>query len=109
MQLSDAIRELELCPICVSNPDEQAVTGVYCGDLLSDVLAHAEPGSIWFTIQGHVNIVAVAQLKDVACIVLVNGASPDPQTVAKAKAQGVAICGSDRTAADLCMALAGKI
>ena len=109
MRLSEAIRLLELCPVSVDEASDPEVTSAYCGDLLSDVLANAEPESLWFTVQGHVNVVAVAQLKDVACVVLVNGVSPDPQAVAKAKAQGVNMCGSDRTAAQLCMALAERL
>jgi hypothetical protein len=108
MKLNDLINELELSPFCVSDEDPE-VADVYCGDLLSDVLAHLQDGAVWFTIQGHVNIVAVAQLRDAACIVLVNGVTPDPQTVAKARAMGVNICGSDRTSAELCMALAEKL
>lgn len=109
MKVSEIIEELELCPIHVVEDEDTEVTSVYCGDLLSDVLAHVQPDSIWFTIQGHVNVVAVAQLRDVACVVLVNGVSPDPQTVAKAQTQGVNICGSERTSAELAMALAGKL
>lgn len=110
MKLTEVIEALELCPLCLpSDESEVEVTGAYCGDLLSDVLAHVQPDALWFTIQGHVNVVAVAQLRDVACIVLVNGVSPDPQTVAKAKSQGVNLCGSDRTSAELCMALSGRL
>ena len=85
MTLEEIIRELGLCPIYVTEEAGTKVTSAYCGDLLSDVLGHAKPDAVWFTIQGHVNVVAVAQLRDVACIVLVNGVAPDPQTVAKAK------------------------
>lgn len=108
MKLNDLINELELSPFCIAD-DAPEVTGMYCGDLLSDVLAHLPDGAVWFTIQGHVNVVAVAQLRDAACIVLVNGVTPDPQTVAKARAMGVNVCGSDRTSAELCTALAGKL
>jgi len=108
MKLGELINLLELSPFCVTD-DDLEVSGVYCGDLLSDVLAHLDDGDIWFTIQGHVNIVAVAQLRDAACIVLVNGVTPDPQTVAKARTMDISICGSEMTSAKLCMKLADKI
>jgi hypothetical protein len=85
------------------------VAKAYCGDLLSDVMANVPADSVWFTIQGHVNIIAVAQLKDVACIVLVNGSAPDPQTLEKGKTFGISILGSARTSAELCMKLSGKL
>ncbi len=107
MKLHDIIQLLELDPIQVDDPAAIDVTAAYCGDLLSDVLGHCEPGAIWFTVQAHVNTIAVADLRDAACVVLVNGVSPDPQTVAKAQAQGVPLCGSEKTSAELCMRLAG--
>jgi len=109
MKLKHLIQELALCPLHVVDEDETEVTAAYCGDLLSDVLAHAKPNSVWFTIQGHVNVVAVAQLRDIACVVLVNGSAPDPQTIAKARSQGVNLCGSEASSAELCMKLAGKL
>jgi hypothetical protein len=108
MQLKQLIDDLALCPIHVAN-DATDVVAAYCGDLLSDVMAHVPTNSVWFTIQGHVNVIAVAQLRDVACVVLVNGVAPDPQTVAKAKSQGVNLCGSEATSAELCMKLAGRL
>ncbi len=105
MKLEELINLLELSPFCVTDENRE-VSGAYCGDLLSDVLAHLDDGDVWFTIQGHVNIVAVAQLRDAACIVLTNGVTPDPQTVAKARTMDVSICGSEKTSASLCMELA---
>jgi hypothetical protein len=107
MKLSDVIRELNLTPISVADDGNIDVTSAYCGDLLSDVLAHAKPNSLWFTIQSHLNTIAVAQLRDIACIVLVNGVAPDPQTIAKAKSQEISLCGSEETSAALCMRLTG--
>jgi hypothetical protein len=109
VKLSELIKILELDPIQVDDAESVEVTTAYCGDLLSDVLAHCEPDAIWFTVQGHVNVIAVAELRDAACVVLVNGVSPDPQTVAKANAQGVPLCGSEKSSAELCMRLAGVL
>ena len=60
-------------------------------DLLSDVMANAQDGDVWVTLQKHVNIVAVAQLKNLAAIVVVNGREPDADTRARAAEHGVAI------------------
>ena len=49
----------------------------YAGDLLSDVLANAQPGSVWFTIQRHKNILGVAAAKDLGAIILCGGITPD--------------------------------
>ncbi len=109
MKLDNIIKELGLTPVVVENDFCTEVTTVYCGDLLSDVMAHVQPDALWFTIQGHVNIIAIAQLRDIAGIVLVNGANAEEQTIAKAKEQGVNLCTSNETSAALCMKLAGKL
>jgi hypothetical protein len=107
MTLRELIERLRLEPIQVGDAEAIEVSGAYCGDLLSDVMAHAKPGVVWFTVQAHVNAIAVAQLRDLACVVLVNGVAPDPQAVWKAGEQGVSLCGSSEGAAELCMKLAG--
>jgi hypothetical protein len=72
------------------NPDRE-VTGGYASDLLSDVLANSEQGNLWITLQIHQNIVAVASMKDLAGIILVNGREPEQDTVEKAEAENIAI------------------
>jgi len=109
MTVAELVSTLGLDPLHLHAADAQEVTTAYCGDLLSDVMAHCQPGAVWFTVQAHVNVIAVGELRDVACIVLVNGVSPDPQTTARAEAQGVNLCGSERTSAALCMLLAGSL
>lgn len=80
---------------------DQKVTGGYCGDLLSDVMANATQGSVWITIQGHQNIVAVGVLRELAAIILVNGRQPDEETKAKADEEGIPILLSSLTAFQL--------
>jgi predicted transcriptional regulator len=84
---------------------DRDIEGGYCGDLLSDVIANTESGDLWFTIQSHQNIVAVAVLKDLAAIILVNGRQPDEDTVAKAEEEGVPILLSPLSA----FTLAGRV
>lgn len=67
------------------------VLGGYACDLLSDVIANAQDGDLWVTLQRHTNIVAVAVLKNLAGIVLVNGREPEPETIARAAEEHVPI------------------
>ena len=73
---------------------DREVTGAYCGDLLSDVMANSTRGAVWLTIQSHQNIVAVAVLKELAGIILVNNHIPDEETKAKAEDEGIPIFSS---------------
>ena len=52
-------------------PDgEREIRGVYVGDLLSWVMGRAQADNVWLTIMSNLNIVAVATLADVSCIIL---------------------------------------
>jgi DRTGG domain len=70
------------------------VTGGYVSDLLSDVIGNAREGFLWVTLQVHLNIVAVASLKGLAGIILVNNRTPDQQTLKKAAEENVPILAS---------------
>jgi hypothetical protein len=80
----------------VSNREEdRQLTGVYCCDLLSVAMSRAKAGDAWVTVIGNVNVVAVASLTDVACIVLAEGFEFDAAALQAAKGK-VALLQSDR-------------
>lgn len=70
---------------------DKEIKGGYCSDLLSDVIANANEGDIWVTLQVHLNIVAVAAMKGISAIITVNGRKPDEATIAKANEEGITI------------------
>ena len=80
---------------------DKEVTGGYASDLLSDVIANSRAGNLWVTLQTHRNIVAVATLKELAAVVLVNGRTPDPETLEKAREEKVILLGSRLPAFEL--------
>ncbi|HVN71424.1 MAG TPA: serine kinase [Desulfomonilia bacterium] len=82
------------CKCCWENLNRE-VTGGYAGDLLSDVMANSAAGNVWVTRQVHQNIVAVAALKEHAAIIVVQGASPEKETLNKATKEGIPILVAD--------------
>jgi hypothetical protein len=76
------------------NLDTQ-VTGGYCSDLLSDVLANAKEGNVWVTLQIHQNIIGVASMKELAGIIVVNGRKPEADVLEKAEKENITIMMSD--------------
>jgi predicted transcriptional regulator len=68
---------------------DREVSVGHCGDLLSEVIANAVYGSVWITVQGHQNIVAVAVLRDISAVVIASGNRPDKETCDKADAEGI--------------------
>jgi len=91
MKLSDLVHGLSLEVRSGQDSLDREVTGGYSSDLLSDVIAHAVEGDLWITLQTHVNVVAVASMKGLCGVVLVNGREPAEETIEKAIAEGVPI------------------
>ena len=73
MTLMSLAKSLGLTVRCCKEKLDIDVTGGYIGDLLSDVIANSDRGNVWITRQSHQNIVAVAELKEHAGIILVLG------------------------------------
>ncbi len=78
--------------------DARAVTGGYTGDLLSWVMGRAQEGDAWITIMSNANIIAVATLADVSCVILAEGAEPDKGVAALAAEKGINLLGSTESA-----------
>ena len=89
IKLNDIVQKLNLK--VVSGNLEREISAGYCSDLLSDVIANAQKDNIWITLQTHVNIVAVANLQDLAGIILVNGRVPEEATLKKAKQENITL------------------
>ena len=84
-------------------PDgEREITGGYAGDLLSWVMGRAQEGDAWVTIMTNMNVAAVAQLTDVACVVFAEGVEPDKEAVIKARLHGINMLGSPKGMFELC-------
>ena len=91
MKLADLVDALELQVRAGRARLEREVTGGYASDLLSDVIANGRSGDLWITLQRHVNTVAVASMKDLAAIVLVNGREPEEDTIQRAEAEDIPV------------------
>ena len=81
---------------------EREITGGYAGDLLSWVMGKAESGDMWVTIMTNVNVIAVASLVDVACVVIADKAEISDEVIEKSKAQGINLLRSHKSAYQLC-------
>ncbi len=81
---------------------QKEISGVYVCDLLSWVMSHAEKGNAWITIHTHLNIVAVALLTEVSCVIIPENIAVEENTIRKAEEEDVAILGSSMSAYELC-------
>lgn len=64
-------------PINIADASRE-IKGGYCGDLLSWVMGRAEEDNVFVTIMVNVNVIAVASLINVSCVVICENAElPD--------------------------------
>jgi hypothetical protein len=101
MKLQEIVDGLSLEVKTASSNLTREVTGGYVSDLLSDVIANSKEGNVWITLQIHQNIVAVATLKELSGIILVNNRNPDAETLKKAEDEGIPIMASPLPAFEL--------
>ncbi len=78
--------------------NDRTVCGCYIGDLMSLCMAHLEEDNIWITIQTNQNVIAVAALKEAACVILADGSRLDDLAAAKAEQEGITVLESELSA-----------
>lgn len=104
MNVEKLLSAASLTPVALPHP-EREIHGAYIGDLLSWVMGRADEGNAWITIMSNVNIVAVATLADVSCIILAEGVMPDQGVKETAEAKGINILSSKESAYEIAKAL----
>jgi len=109
MTLTDIVTKLNLEVVCGENKLDTPIGGAHASDLLSDVMGRAQPQWLWITLQTHQNIVAVAALRELAAILIVNHGIVDEPTRETAVREGVVILRSKDTAFEVCGKLYGLI
>lgn len=105
MKLKEIVDKLELNVFTPGISLDIDVTSGYTSDLLSDVMGNSKKGQVWITLQIHQNIIAVAKLKELAGIILVNNRKPEETTLDKAKEEQVPLMSS----ADTTFNISGKL
>ncbi len=94
--------------LTMPEPDRE-IKGAYIGDLLSWVMGKAEFDNIWITIMSNVNVVAVASLSDVSCVLLAEDVTLDDEVLSTAKQKGINILSTPMSAYDAAIKLSGMI
>ena len=91
MKLADLVKELSLDVKTCEEGLGKEVRGAYVSDLLSDVMGNSVEGEAWITLQTHLNIVAVAGLKNLAGIIIVGNRMVQDEILKKAESEQVTI------------------
>ena len=105
MKTSELAALLDAQTVTHGEADADVTCGYAC-DLLSWVLAHGRKGMAWATVQTHVNVVAVAVLMEMACVILTEGNKLEPASAAKAEEEGLTVLETEKTTFEVCAILA---
>ena len=95
MKVRELVEKLNLKVVSGENGLDRDIDGCYVSDLLSDVMGNAEMGNVWVTLQTHKNVMAIASLKELACVILVKNLKPSDDTIEQSNEEGIPFLSTD--------------
>ncbi|MFY9297285.1 MAG: DRTGG domain-containing protein [Caldicoprobacterales bacterium] len=105
MKISDIVNNLPGKVVIGEEFLDREIKTAYCGDLLSRVMAHGPQNGLWITVQTHTNVIAVATLLEMACVIIPEDIPIDENTIEKAVEEEIVLISSPLSA----FQLAGKL
>jgi predicted transcriptional regulator len=97
MKLSEIVRKLDLNVQAGEDALDIEVTGGYAADLLSCAMAGARRGNLWVTLQGHLNVIAIATLDELAGVIVSESKPVAHDALAKAQEEHLPILTTSMT------------
>ena len=104
MKLHEVIDALNPDVVCKGDGGRE-VSGVIAGDLLSFIIGEAKEGEILVTILIHLNVSAVAVLKDLPMIIIASGRAPSKELEDKCHEENIAVVVVKESAYEVCARL----
>lgn len=89
----------------VKGDSSRDVERVVVGDLLSFIMGSDGDGAVWVTIQTHLNVAAVAVLKEVPVIIIASGRLPAEDLKMRCEAENIALVTASESVFDVCLRL----
>lgn len=102
MTIAELIEKTGAKALTKSISMDREVKSCYTCDLLSWVMAHGKPDMAWVTVQTHMNVIAVATLHDMSCVVIPENGKIPEDVALKAEEEGIAVVSAPMTAFELC-------
>ena len=92
--------------VFVEGKKDRVVTKATVGDLLSFIMGTAEEGAVWVTIQSHLNVAAVAVLKEIPMIIIASGREPAADLMTRCETEGITLLTVQESIFDTCSKMA---
>lgn len=87
------------------NLEAASVEGAYCCDLLSWVIGRAEETDALVTVMSNPNVIAVAVMAELPCVIFSEGVRPDEASLLKAKENDIILLSSRKTSYETAVAI----
>ncbi|MCT4594933.1 MAG: AraC family transcriptional regulator [Anaeromicrobium sp.] len=91
MKVKELIKDEMFKLITNKETANKIIEGVYCCDLLSWVMSNGKINNVWITVQTHMNIIAVASLLELSCIIVPENIEVEEETIKKANEENISI------------------
>lgn len=104
MKIKDLCKELD-ANVQVPGNLEKDITLAAAGDLLSFIIGTVSDGSAWITIQSHLNVAAVAVLKDIPLLILASGRKASPDLIERCRSENICIASVNESIFNICKRL----
>lgn len=108
MYIKDLVNKDEFNLVTQNTDLNKEIKYGYVGDLLSWVMGHAKKESAWITVQTHINIIAVASLLEISCIIIPENIKVETDTIKKANEEDITIICSSLNAYQISALLSTK-
>lgn len=107
--LKDVLALLDGELLTPSSSPDAAFRKVFASDLMSDVLASAEPGSLLVTGLVNTHVISTCAVADLAGIIFVQGKRPAAEVVDQAQARALPLVSTKLTMFEACSRMAGRL
>ena len=86
----------------ITNPSnlDNEISGIFACDLLSHVMGHADEGNVLITVLNNINVLGVASLLDLSCVVFTHDTQVNQAIIDKANELEIPLLVTSLTTAD---------
>lgn len=102
MKVKEFAEKLNMKILTGNSGLDKEISGIYVCDLLSWVMSHAGRENAWITVHTHLNIIAVALLAEIPCIIIPEETAVEEATLKKAVEEDIAVLSTGMSAYEVC-------
>lgn len=105
MKIGDLCKSLK-ADVQVAGDINREICKVAAGDLLSFVMGTVPEGAAWITVQAHLNVAAVAVLKEIPIIIIAAGRKAPADLIERCETENICIASVRETVYGTCCKMA---